>query len=128
MHKVVCKEKSYIEINHRIKCDLKTEYKYLKFPYECQSREYLTVNDLLDMKGFNKGKRLFSKIEYLKYYHGFDEYKINIEDIKSIELVTERSSCYKLSIDDLSELMPHEEFLNYVSDKLGGCYNGQTKF
>jgi hypothetical protein len=82
----------------------------------------ITVDDLCELNEyrFKKKKRLFSKKEYLEITPFLANiFEINIENIKSIKYIAEYEPCFDVTIDFLVKNMNHDEFLDYVSDKLG---------
>ena len=123
MKKMIYKVKSHIDINDGLyRYDFDNDYIYRELIEYDAVEFHMTVNDLckLDKYRFKKKKRLFSKKEYLEITPFLaDIFEINIEDIKSIKHITEYKPCFNVTIDFLAKNMNHDEFLDYVSDKLG---------
>lgn len=119
--RIVYKVKSHIDINDGLyKYDFDNDYRYYEFIEHDVIETPITVDDLceLDKYHFKKRKRLFSKKEYLEITPFVGIFEINIEDIKSIKHITEYKPCFSVTIDFLAKNMYHDEFLDYVSDKL----------
>lgn len=119
--RMIYKVKSHIDINDGLyKYNFDNDYRYYEFIKHDTIETPITVDDLceLDKYHFKKRKRLFSKKEYLEITLFADSFEINIEDIKSIKYVTEYEPCFSVTIDFLAKNMYHDEFLDYVSDKL----------
>lgn len=124
-NKMIYKVKSHIDINDGFyRYDFDNDYRYYEFIKHdvIETPIRLTVDDLceLDEYHFKKKKRLFSKKEYLEIKPFLaDIFEINIEDIKSMKYIAEYKPCFDVTIDFLAKNMNHDEFLDYVSDKLG---------
>lgn len=120
--KMIYKVKSHIDINDGLyRYDFDNDYRYCKI-IGCDTFETpTTVDSLCELNEyrFKKKKRLFSKKEYLEITPFLaDIFEINIEDIKSIKYIAEYKPCPDVTIDFLAKNMYHNEFLDYVSDKL----------
>lgn len=121
-NKMIYKVKSYIDINDGLyRYDFDNDYRYCEIIGNGVFKTPIIVDDLceLDKYHFKKRKRLFSKKEYLEITPFLDIYEINIENIKTIKYITEYEPCFYVTIDFLAKNMNHDEFLDYVSDKLG---------
>lgn len=125
-NKLIYKVKSHIDINDGLyRYDFDNDYKYCELVvghHISVSERSITVDDLCESNKyrFKKKKRLFSKKEYLEIIPFLeDNFKINIEDIKTIKYIVEYEPCLDVTIDFLAKHMYHHEFLDYVSDKLG---------
>ncbi len=121
-NKLIYKVKSHIDINDGLyRYDLDNNYRYYEFIEHDTLETPITVDDLCELDGyrFKKKKRLFSKKEYLEITPFLaDSFEINIENIKTIKYIAEYKPCLDVTIDFLAKNMNHDEFLDYVSDKL----------
>lgn len=122
-NKLIYKVKSHIDINNGLyRYDFDNDYRYYEFIKHDTLETPITVDDLCELNEyrFKKKKRLFSKKEYLEITPFLaDIFEINIENIKSIKYIAEYEPCFDVTIDFLAKNMNHDEFLDYVSDKLG---------
>lgn len=122
-NKLIYKVERYIDINDGLyRYDFDNDYRYYEFIEHDAIEAPITVDDLLELDKyrFKKRKRLFSKKEYLEIIPFLaDNFEINIEDIKSIKYIAEYKPCFDVTIDFLAKNMNHDDFLDYVSDKLG---------
>ena len=121
-NKMIYKVKSHIDINDGFyRYDFDNDYRYCEIIKYDVIKTPMTVDDLCELNEyrFKKKKRLFSKKEYLEITPFLvDSFEINIEDIKSIKYIAEYKPCFDVTIDFLAKNMNHDEFLDYVSDKL----------